>query len=533
MTTSDYDVIIAGYGPVGQTAANLFGQLGIRTLVLERDDTVYRLPRAGTCDDEAMRIWQSVGLSDVLMPKLLPQHLLQFMDASGKSFLELRGTEFGYGFHVFILLYQPFIEETLRKGVERFSCIEVRMGNEVESFSNSGDCVTVKVRDHSNDKAYEVRGKYLLGSDGGRSTVRDKLGAKLIGKTFQQWLVVDVKVKDPSKYPANLQFICDPKRPIVTYPMAFNHHRWQFMLKPGETKEQMEDPETVKGLLEPWADFNEIELIRQSVYIYHARIANKWNDDRVFLAGDAAHLTPPFGGTGMNSGIRDVNNLSWKMALVLRGYADPKILQSYQDERKLHVYKMTRMSVGFGRVLQTLSPTGALMRNLLLRFLKHAPVIGHFILSGEFRPEPSFQGGLVANNQQSRAARGKLLIQPKVRTNHKESILFDEVLGHGFAVLGLGVDPRCVINSDSQTFWENISTKFVQIVGSTEKTKTEDGLEVVADLEGKLADWFNRFGVNLIVLRPDRYVFGIFKDNTPGDAARELQQALFPNGEAK
>jgi len=533
MTSPDYDVILAGYGPVGTTAANLFGQLGIRTLVLERDDAVYRLPRAGTCDDESMRIWQSIHLSDLLMPKLLPQNLLQFLDDVGKPFLEVRGTDFGYGFHVFILLYQPLIEKTLREGVDRFPCVEVRLGNEVESFSDSGDGVTVVVRDHSTDKVYEVRAKYLLGCDGGRSTVRHQIGAELIGMTFQQWLVVDVKVDDPSKYPSNLQFICDPKRPVVTYPMALNHHRWQFMLKAGETQEQMEQLETVKGLLAPWADLENVELIRKSVYIYHARIADKWTAGRVFLAGDAAHLTPPFGGTGMNSGIRDVSNLSWKMALVLRGYADPEILKSYQIERKPHVQKMTGMSVNFSRILQTQSRTVAGIRNLLFRLLKFVPIIGRKVSSGEFRPEASFRGGLVASDrqQQSRAARGKLFIQPKVRTTNEESVLLDEVLGHGFAVLGLEVDPRCVITTESQAFWQNLSTRFVRIIGVTEEPRPVEGLAVVADLESKLAAWFDRFQVNLVVLRPDRYVFAVFSANAAHDAAQELRRSLFPDGQ--
>jgi len=533
MTNPEYDVVIAGHGPVGTTAANLFGQLGIRTLVLERNDSVYRLPRAGTCDDEAMRIWQSVHLSDVLLPKLLPQNLVQFLDASGKPFLELRGTEFGYGFHVLILLYQPFVEETLGDGVERFPCVDVRFGNEVESFVNSSDGVIVKVRDLNSDRTYEVSAQYLLGCDGGRSTVREEMGATLVGKTFQQWLVVDAEVDDPSRFPTNFQFICDPKRPAVTYPMALGHHRWQFMLKPGETEEQMEDPDIAQGLIAPWAAVGKVKVIRRSVYIYHARIADKWNEGRVFLAGDAAHLTPPFGGTGMNSGIRDVSNLSWKMALVVRGHADPQILRSYEEERKPHVYKMTRMSVGLSRVLQTLSPAGALARNLLLRVLKHTPVVGSFITGGQFRPTPRFEGGLVAGNSESKGARGRLFIQPRVRITGRESALFDEVLGSGFAVLGFGVDPRCVRTAESQSLWESLSTRFVQIVGANEDPGSDDGLAVVADLEGKLTRWFGRSRCNLVVLRPDRYVFGTFNARVADDAARELRRALFPNGRAR
>src|SRR6266566_2591591 len=143
----DYEVIIVGYGPVGATLANLLGLRGIRTLVFERGDTIYGLPRAGTCDDEAMRIWQSIGLAPLLMTRFLPQKLVQFLDAAGKPFLELRRESFGYGYPGVILLYQPLLEQTLRDGVGRFGSVDVRLEHPVETVEEVGDVVAVSGRD--------------------------------------------------------------------------------------------------------------------------------------------------------------------------------------------------------------------------------------------------------------------------------------------------------------------------------------------------------------------------------------------------
>ena len=134
MSETDYDVIVCGYGPVGATAANLLGQYGIRTLILEKEDAVYRLPRAGTCDDEVMRIWQSIGLADELMAQFLPQEVVQFLAADGRPFLEPRRQSFGYGFPALTLLYQPLLEETLRRSAEELSSVDVRLEHEVTEF---------------------------------------------------------------------------------------------------------------------------------------------------------------------------------------------------------------------------------------------------------------------------------------------------------------------------------------------------------------------------------------------------------------
>lgn len=519
-----YDVIIAGYGPVGATAASLLGLRGVRTLVLERADGVYGLPRAGTCDDEVMRIWQESGVAEELMPQFLPQTLIQFLGDSTRPFLELRRPAggFGYGYPALLLLYQPLVEETLRRRVDELPAVEVRLEHEVTGVEQTAAGVTVQALDRRTDATLEFQGRFLLGCDGGRSTVRELLGIHLAGRTFQRWLVVDAAVGDPQRFPTNFQFICDPRRPAITYPMALAHHRWQFLLKPEERPEDVEQEESAKRLLEPWIRDEEVEIIRRAVYTYHARIAERWQVDRVFLAGDAAHLTPPFAGQGMSSGIRDAANLSWKLALVLRGHADERILGSYERERRPHVEKMTRLALTIGRVLQTQNRPAAAVRDTGFRLFGRLPGSG-FVTGGGFKPDARLPGGGLVADQRRRRGGGTLFIQPRVSAGGG-TMLLDEALGHGFAVIGMGRDPRWLAKTAPE-LWEAVETRFIRVVAPGQERGSDP--ETVVDVDGALAGWFRRRRADTVVLRPDRFVFGLYRVGDDADAAaQDLRRVL-------
>lgn len=520
MTAGAYDVVVAGFGPVGATAAGLLGLRGVRTLVLERAEGTYTLPRAGTCDDEAMRIWQELGVASELMPHLLPQTLVQFLDGSYRPFLELRrqSSGFGYGYPALLLLYQPLVEELLRKRVEALPAVDLRFEHELTGFEQTADGVVVRALDARRGEAVEVTARYLVGCDGGRSTVRQLLGVPLDGTTFQQWLVVDAAVPDPSLFPTNFQFVCDPRRPAITYPMALAHHRWQFLLKDDETPDEMEQVETAAALLEPWIQGREIEIVRRAVYTYHARIAERWRVGRVFLAGDAAHLTPPFAGQGMSSGIRDAANLAWKLRLAVGGLADDTVLQSYERERRPHVERMTRLALTISRLLQTQNGRVAGVRDTAFRVFTRVPGSG-FVTGGGIKPAARLPSHALTAEQPRRRAAGTLFVQPRV-TVAGEAVLLDDVLGHGFAVLGMGRGPDWLQRAAPE-LWEALETRFLQVL--PQRSAPLGGAGTVVDVDGALAAWFRRRRVDTVVLRPDRFVFGAYR---PGDDAAEAVDAL-------
>lgn len=363
------DVAIVGFGPVGATLANLLGRDGVTATVLERATDVYQLPRAAHFDGEVMRIFQSAGLSDAILPATATMPGMDFVAGDGRRLLR-----FDVGDHRPLdgwartfMFHQPDLERALRRGVERFPVVRVCLGTEVTGIADDGDGVTVTARHLGDGGTVEVRSRFLVGCDGARSTVRRHAGVALEDLRFDQpWLVLDTVLRDgarPSLPDRAVQY-CDPSRPATFVPSAGRHRRWEFMVLEGEDPTLAESPENVARLLAPWVEVGrDVDVIRSAVYRFHALLADRWRTGRTFLAGDACHQMPPFLGQGMCSGIRDVANLSWKLGAVLDGLAGPELLDTYQPERAPHVRAIAELAVQMGGIISTTDPELAAVRD--------------------------------------------------------------------------------------------------------------------------------------------------------------------------
>ena len=227
--------------------------------------------------------------------------------------------------------------------------------------------------------------------------MRAQLGIKMAGKSFPEpWLVVDIKAKegeDCFRHMPYFNFHCDPKQPTVSCPQPNRHHRFEFLLMPGQTKEEMEDPATVRRLLAQYVDVDKVEVLRRLVYTFNALVAERWRDGRVLLAGDAAHMTPQFMGQGMSSGVRDAHNLAWKLEAVLRKGADPKLIDTYQSERKPHAKEMIDISVKMKDFVSLANPVLAKTRNVVVKTLLKTPRVGDYIREARFKPPPTYPNG--------------------------------------------------------------------------------------------------------------------------------------------
>jgi 3-(3-hydroxy-phenyl)propionate hydroxylase len=249
----------------------------------------------------------------------------------------------------------------------------------------------------------------------------------------------------------------------------------------------------------------------------------------VILAGDSAHVMPPFGGQGMNSGVRDAASLAWRLALVVRGLADPGILESYEVERRPHVRHMIIMSIAFASVLTTRNGALAFARDVFFRTLRATPVIGTFFRRGNFKPMSTYAKGFMAGGRRRarHVADGTMIVQPMVATGIGDRVRLDDVLGTEWSVVGMNVDPRVVIDAETATMWERLPASFVRVVPAGTRASRSDvgGAETVEDVESALATWFARHRVNLAVVRPDKIVFGACDTTRPGNA-RKLAHAL-------
>lgn len=340
------DVAIVGCGPTGALLGNLLGARGLQVSIFEKQHDLFRLPRAVHFDGEAMRLFQSVGLAESLLPLVRVNPGMLFKDTAGKTLVDWsRDMTVGpMGWHESYRFHQPDLELLLRTGMQRYPHVELCGATAVEGLTQHDEYVTVKTA------VGEIQAKYVVACDGADSTVRRLIGADTQDLGFQErWLVVDVILQRerPDLGDYSVQF-CDARAPATYVRGVGERRRWECRLSES-------DPDTftasqIFGKLERWITPADARLERSAVYTFRSQIADRWRADRVFLAGDAAHQMPPFMGQGMGAGLRDVGNLAWKIAAVCNG-ADPAILETYESERQPNARAFIDLSVELGLLI--------------------------------------------------------------------------------------------------------------------------------------------------------------------------------------
>ena len=275
-------------------------------MVAEKEPAIYPLPRAAHIDHECMRILQQAGVANEVMATSRHATRYDFLNASGKLLLSFDSSDrIGPGgWPAANMIHQPSVEAALRNALTAYPSARLECQFELLSFVDGGSGVTATLATPNGERV--VRARYLVGADGARSPVREAAGITFDDLNFEEpWLVVDALVEDYSRLPTENLQICDPERPTTCVLMGEGRHRWEFMIKPGESAEEVSEDVFIERLLEPWDVKGAIRLERKAVYVFRARIAEQWRKGRILLAGDAAHQTPPFAGQGLCSGLRD------------------------------------------------------------------------------------------------------------------------------------------------------------------------------------------------------------------------------------
>lgn len=501
----DYDIIQVGYGPVSKAAALLFARKGWKVGIFERFEEVYPLPRAVCIDHEIFRMLAAMGLGDIARKVTEPAPVYRWFNAEWKELLALdwTGNSVSGGQEV-NFVHQPSFERALDEEAKRTDGIDLHLHSEAVGLSQDEDSVTVTIRDGKTGETRDFSAKYLLGIDGANSFVRESLGITRSDKGFEaDWLVVDFALND-GLTARDLGLLecgqyCNPKRPTTIVPGGIDDEgrvcrRWEFMRLPHETRDEMNERAKVEELLGDWIKPEQGELVRHAVYTFRSLIADKWRDGRILLAGDAAHLMPPFMGQGMCAGMRDVWNLGWKLDSVLRETADPAILDTYGPERRPHVSDVVDASIFLGSII-------------CIPDEKEAAERDEMFLSGKAPPPadfPKLVGGMLerGGSGEPRSPAGEISPHGVVR-HERKTARFDEFVPAGFKlILTRAIDA----NALSPSSWEvlnNLGATVVTVADKREATDSE-----IADTQEQFLPWLERFGVNAIVVRPDFYVFG-------------------------
>lgn len=557
--SSRVEVVISGLGPTGLTLAHLLGKRGVSVVVLEREPRFYGNARAVYTDDECMRIFQATGMADKLAQDMLQDAIFQWVLQDGRVLHQLIQRERPYGWPANNLFYQPFLETCLADGLADYPNVSVQRGRELTGFTQDGDGVTVfhspsegsqfgalstvpDAASATRDGQGAIRANYLVACDGGRSAVRTQLGINMTGRSFPNpWVVVDIKEKDGEDCLRHLpyfNFVCDPDCPTVSCRQPRGHHRFEFMLKPGQTKEYMESAATVRQLLSRYVDVDKVDVLRSLVYTFNALVAERWRDGRVFLAGDAAHMTPQFIGQGMNAGVRDAYNLAWKLASVLRGGATSALLDTYQSERRPHACAMIDVSIHMKNYVSMANPALSALRNVATRIARVTPGLREYISKAKLKPRPRYRDGQYFGSPRRRCAgpEGEQIPQPTVMGRDGRRQLLDDVLGDGFSVIGFGLDPRALLSATELATLARLDARYVTVFplggrpqGAQVPRSGPEGLPELEDFTGELILWLKKSGLNegaVALIRPDKFTYALVAGNDLPLTVRQLAEQL-------
>ena len=526
-----FDVIIVGAGPVGLLAANYLGAQGLRVLVLERMRELIDYPRGVGMDDECLRSFQAVGLAPAVLPHTTPQHHLRFVTGQGRTLAALEpGTdEFGWSRRNGFI--QPLVDRVLFEGLARHAGVSVRFGHEVEEVAQDDSGVLITAR--ADDTRHRFSARYAVGCDGGRSALRKASSIPFEGETEpNRWIVVDLN-NDPLATP-HAWVYCKHSRPYVSIALPHGVRRLEFMLHDNEAEgDTVPEPILRSMLAEAGCDLDRVDIIRARVYTHSGRLAARFRDRRILLAGDAAHIMPVWQGQGYNSGIRDATNLSWKLALVLKGIAKDRLLDSYEEERREHARAMIGLSVMAGKVLSITNPVGAALRDAFFLMLNVIPPVKRYIVGMRFKPMPRYRHGALAypHGVDANSPVGTMFIQPPVqRAPGHEPVRLDEVLGDSFAILCWGIDPSYWMSEQTRALWKQLDTRLISVWPDTQLgyQLARDGPDVqpIADVSGRLKAWFDRHGRGVVFLRPDRFVAALCGPQQIDATTQALRTAL-------
>ena len=383
-------VVVVGAGPVGCTAALLLADQGVPVTVLERRTRSHPLPRAVHLDDEVTRTLHRIGVSEAFLANSRPGSGLRLLDAQHRVLAEFRreihpGVN---GFPAANMFHQPDLDALLFDRVAEHPLIDFQRGVDVHAIEGvrqplTAAPVAVRTRRLDDETRQTFTGRLVLGCDGANSTIRQLVGVTTQDLGFtERWLVVDVRTDRDLDTWDGVEQVCDPARAATFMRVSGDRYRWEFQLHDGEDEADLIHGPVLGRMLEPWTrrpDLDGLDVVRSAVYIFRARLATNFKVGRVFLLGDAAHLTPPFIGQGLASGLRDADNLAWKIAHVLAGHATPDLLATYETERRPHAKALIRKAVLVGWAMTGGQDRAATVRRIALALAVRSPRVRNLI----------------------------------------------------------------------------------------------------------------------------------------------------------
>ncbi|MBB6627805.1 bifunctional 3-(3-hydroxy-phenyl)propionate/3-hydroxycinnamic acid hydroxylase [Nocardioides sp. KIGAM211] len=502
-TGPDVQVLIVGMGPTGAALAGLLGQRGVRCAVLDKQPSLYPLPRAIGMDQEVMRIAQELTVTSRLDGHVAPYRPSVYHGVDGQVIKRFDSPPPPHrlGWDPMFAFNQPAFETALRDRIAELPSVSVELETTVAAVGQDANGVWVDLVQPDAAALRRIRGDYLVACDGGSSPVRTNLGITMTDLEFHEnWLVVDAIIEDDdvlARLPQTHVQYCDPQRPATFVNLVDRHRRWEISLEPGELPVGPVDVEDVWPWLDRWVKPGEARLWRAAAYLFHGLVADEWRRGRILLAGDAVHMTPPFSAQGMAAGMRDVQNLAWKLNSVLDGGAPETLLDTYQLERRPHVITTTQYTISLGRVIGERDEAAARARDAQL-FAEHG---GEVPVTYRTEFLPPLVDGLIARDT---PGAGQVLPQPFVQRG-EAAVRLDDLVSPGF---------RVVVAAAAEVELNRLRTAVAPLGGSVIRIGETALAEAAAgqpgsfiECDGVLTRWLEAVGSTIAIARPDHYIY--------------------------
>lgn len=331
-------VIVVGAGPVGLTAALYLQKFRIPFILLEEDAELSSAAKAGTLTPRSLEIFAQLGIIKDILSEGLKLDVVNFVERRQNRILmrmPLYELDQDTAFPFTVNLPQSDYERILLRHIENIENDDterILFRHRVVSLEQKDDRCLVRAETPNGEHSFEA--SYILACDGGRSTIRRALGIRHEGKTYpEKFALIDIKADldaDSISRPNYLSYIFDPDEWLI---LVRQPEMWRVLWPVRPEAPKLDDDEVLRKLRLAVGE-REIEILSMITYKVHHRVAQKWRDGRVFLLGDAAHLITPVGGLGVSTGVMDAQNLLWKLAWVLKGWASEELLDSYEVERR-------------------------------------------------------------------------------------------------------------------------------------------------------------------------------------------------------
>jgi 3-(3-hydroxy-phenyl)propionate hydroxylase len=496
------DVLVVGYGPVGMTCAALLAHYGLDVIAIDRHPERYLWHRAGHLDGEAMRIFQRLQVAEAVELVAQPLVSMQMIGADGEVLGQVESGQSGSGWRSDYTAYQPDYERAIDARARELGATAL-MATRAEAITQDRDGVRTVVRPvDENAQPYVIESRFLIGADGANSFARSAVGAERLDLGFKAvpHLVVDFEYADPDcdlpELPDAVQ-VLDIERPNMGGRWgARRHSRFEFAARDGESRTQLESEANCWELIGRWGLTPEHgKIVRHTVFEFESSLAAPWRAGRVLLMGDAAHTMPPHLGQGMLSGLRDAENLAWKLAAVLEGRADERLLDTYQTEREPHVRRLIALSSALGSTILETDPDRARARDEALRSGR-GPAAGFPRIPDGLVRRPGAAGGLEAPG-----ADGRPGLQARVALGTRVARLDDLLPRRGWRIVSRHPVPETLFTDVQRALLDSLEMRFVHV------SRGASGESSFWDIDAEFDRWYRGTGRKVFLERPDHYVY--------------------------